>query len=156
MMRATLLRMPAKMIFTSLGGLLTGAVLVLSAPGFMGPLLSAWDATFPVIEPVRADLVSRNGDEVVINIVARKTKGDECKLLRLYGYGIDRNGIYSLATVRRPDGATHLSITHGQGTHDFGLWRIKPTSVDATKVEVYVEHVCLGRVIKSQLAEVDL
>lgn len=153
---SALWRMPVRMLFTTLGGLLTGMLLVLSAPSLLGPALSAWDSAFPVIEPVRAEVESRSGDEVVLRIVAKKTKGDECKLLRLYGYGIDRDGVYSLAAVRRPDGSPHMSITHGEGTHDFGLWRVKPTAESAQRVEVYVEHICLGRVIKSLLAEAKL
>lgn len=149
-------RMPVRMLFTSVGGLITGALLILSAPTFLGPVLSAWDSAFPVIEPMHSDLISRNGDEVIVSITARKTKGDECKLLRVYAYGIDKEGVYTLATVRRPDGAPQNGITHNAGVHDFGQWRIKPTALDATRVEVFVEHVCLGRVIKSKLAEANL
>jgi len=149
-------RMPLRMIFTSMSGLLTGALLVLWAPDILGPALAAYDKAYPVIEPVRAEVIDRRGDEVVINIIAKKTKGEECQLLRLYGYGIDREGVYSLATVRRPDGTPHMGIVHNEGVHDFGLWRIKPTAEDATRIEVYVEHICLGRVIKSKLAEAAL
>lgn len=147
---------PLRMIFTVIGGLLTGALLVLWAPSILGPVIAAWDEAFPVIEPIDSELIDRTGDEVIISVIARKTKGDECRLLRLYGYGIDADGTHSIATVRRPDGSPHMSITHGEGVHNFGLWRIKPTADDAVRVEVYVEHVCLGRVIKSKFAEAKL
>jgi hypothetical protein len=155
-MRSAIWRLPVKMIFTTLGGLLTGAVLVLSAPATLGPALSAWDAVFPVIEPIAADVIEREPDAVVIGLVAKKTKGEECRLIRIYGYGVDASGVLSLATVRRPDGTQQQGITHGEGVHDFGLWRVRPVDRDAVLVQVYVEHQCLGRVIRSKMAEVPL
>lgn len=156
-MRAVMIwRLPVRMLFTSLGGLLTGALLVLSAPNFLAPVLSAWDSVFPVLEPVQADVLARESDAVVLNIIARKTKGEECRLIRVYAYGIDAEGTHSLATVRRLDGSAQQGITHDAGTHDFGPWRIKPTSPETVRVQVYVEHNCLGRVVKSKLAEAAL
>jgi hypothetical protein len=137
-------------------GVIIGVCVVLLAPNVLGPVLAAWDQAFPVVEPVDAELVDRHGDEVILSITAKKNKGEECTLIRIYGYGIDAAGVYSLATVRRPDGSPFMGIVHGEGTHDFGLWRIKPTDADTVRVQVYVEHNCLGRVIKSKMADVKL
>lgn len=137
-------------------GIIIGVCVVLLSPNVLGPVLAAWDNAFPVIEPVETEVVDRRGDEVILSITAKKNKGEECTLLRIYGYGIDPTGVYSLATVLRPDGTPHMGIVHGEGTHDFGLWRVKPTNEDAVRVQVFVEHNCLGRVIKSKMADVKL
>jgi hypothetical protein len=155
-MNSAIWRIPVRMIFTTLGGLLFGVLLVLTAPATLGPVLSAWDAVFPVIEPISADVIEREPDAVVIGLVAKKTKGEECRLVRIYGYGVDASGVLSLATVRRPDGTQQQGITHGEGVHDFGLWRVRPVDQDAVTVQIYVEHQCLGRVIRSKMAEVSL
>ena len=109
-----------------------------------------------MLEPVQTEVLEREADAVVLNIVAKKMKGEECRLIRVYAYGIDGTGTHSLATVRRVDGSPNQGITHAAGTHDFGAWRIKPTSPETVRVQVYVEHNCLGRVIKSKLAEAAL
>jgi hypothetical protein len=155
-MKAAIWHLPVKMVFTTLGGLATGILLVLMAPATLGPALSAWDAAFPVLEPIAAEVIEREPDAVVIGLVAKKTKGEECRLIRIYGYGVDASGVLSLATVRRPDGSPQMGITHGPGVHDFGLWRVRPVDRDAVLVQVYVEHQCLGRVIRSKMAEVPL
>lgn len=142
--------------FATAFGVIIGVLAVLIAPNVLGPTLAAWDSAFPVIEPVEAKVTDRHGDEVILNIVAKKNKGEECTLIRIYGYGIDDKGVFSLATVRRPDGSPHMGIIHGSGVHDFGLWRVKPTDEDTVRVQVYVEHNCLGRVIKSKMADVKL
>lgn len=145
-----------KMPFATAFGLLWGMGLVLVWPNLAGPVIAAYDSAFPVIEPVEAEVTDRHGDEVYLNIIAKKNRGEECTLIRIYGYGIDNAGVFSLATVRRPDGSTHAGIIHGEGTHDFGLWRIKPTDEDTVRVQVFVEHNCLGRVIKSKMADAKL
>lgn len=145
-----------RMPFATLFGAFLGVAVVLFAPWFVGPITAAWDAAFPVIEPVDSYIVERRGDELLLNITARKRKGEECTLVRLYGYSVDRMGTYQLATVRRPDGSPHMGIVHDKGLHDFGVWKIKPFDANDAKVIVYVEHNCLGRIIKSKLAEADL
>jgi hypothetical protein len=145
-----------KMPIATSFGMIIGISAVLVSPNVLGPVIAAWDNAFPVIEPVEAEVLDRHGDEVFINIIAKKNKGEECTLIRIYGYGIDPAGVFSLATVRRPDGSPFMGIIHGKGTHDFGIWRIKPTDADTARVQVYVEHNCLGRVIKSKMADVRL
>jgi len=156
-MRAVMIwRLPLRMVFTTVGGLLTGALMVLTAPNFLAPMFAAWDAMFPVMVPVESNVVQREPDAVLLHIVAKKTKGEECRLVRVYGYGLDAEGRHSLATVRRPDGSEQAGITHGPGVHDFGVWRIKPTDSDTVRVQVKAEHNCLGRVIPSTMAEAPL
>jgi hypothetical protein len=145
-----------KMPFATSAGIIIGVLVVLLSPNVVGPVLAAWDNAFPVIEPVEAEVSNRSGDEVFLNIIAKKNKGEECTLIRIYGYGIDASGVFSLATVRRPDGSPFMGIIHGKGTHDFGVWRVKPADADTVRVQVYVEHNCLGRVIKSKMADVRL
>ena len=145
-------KMPVATVF---GGVM-GVAVVLFAPLFVAPLTAAWDTAFPVIEPVESRVIERDGDSLLMSITARKRTGEECTLVRLYGYSVDRMGVYQLAQVRRPDGTPQAGIIHGKGLYDFGVWRIKPFDASDAKVIVYVEHNCLGRIIKSKLAEADL
>lgn len=145
-----------RMAFTALWGLVFGMLLVLSSPVWVSPLLDVWDGWFPVITPVSARVVEREPDAVLLHIVAHKNRDEECRLVRIYGYGIAIDNTHVVATVRRPDGSEHMGITHGKGLHDFGEWRVQPVAPGSVRVRVRVEHNCLGRIIPSTMAEAKL
>lgn len=74
--------------WSTLFGLVLGAMLVLWSPGWLGPIISAWDSLNPVVEPVSARIVERERDAVLLHIFADKIRGEECRILRIYGYGV--------------------------------------------------------------------
>jgi len=143
-----------RMPWSTLIGLSLGIMLVLMAPHWAAPILDLYDDAYPVVSPVSTTVVDRGEDNVRVHIVIEKHRGDECRLLRMYGYAVDASGVRGMASVARPDAAQSQGIVHDAGIIDTGIWVVKPVTDGATSVLVYTEHACLGRVIRSRMAEV--
>lgn len=139
-------------------GIVAGAsvavLLVLWFPVLVGLMFDAFDDLYPVLT-MRGRVVKVEADTVYVHIKGTKNRGTECKLARIYGYWIEADGTRHLATATRIDipavGATHLA-----GKHDIGVWAIRPVQPDAVSVRVLTEHNCVGRFMKTKIADVTL
>jgi len=145
-----------QMPLTSIFGVAIGVFAVLFAPVIVAPITRMYDDAFPVINPVSSVIVGTEDDSVLVEIVARKNRGQECRILRIYADTFDAHGIRGTATVRRPNGEQHSGISHDAGQRYLGVWRIRPVDKDATRVVVFVEHDCVGRVARSTLADFNI
>jgi hypothetical protein len=143
-------RMPWSTAF----GVMIGVLAVLSTPTVIGPLRDVYDASFPVLR-MTGTVVSRDGDSVTLHIKGEKLRGEECRLLAVYGYGIDRQGRLSDANASRTDAAVENRV-RDRGVYDIGLWRVRPIGPDAVAVRVVTQHDCIGRVVLSTIAEATL
>jgi hypothetical protein len=144
------------MPITTAFGVLIGVCVVLWAPFVVSPAIDAYDAYFPVAEPVSSEIIGRDDDSVIVHIVMQKNRDEECRILRVYADTFDASDVRGSAMVTRPDGKTHSGINHSAGVRDVGLWRIKPVQYGAVKTIVYAEHDCVGRVARSIIAVVPL
>jgi hypothetical protein len=142
------------MPLSALGGMALGAWLMLSAPSIVGTAASIYDETFQVLS-MSGQVVQVEGDAVQINIRGEKHRGTECQLLKVYGYGVDGDGTMHSANATRIDMA-ETGIGLAAGRYDIGVWSIRPVRPDARSVRVYTDHNCIGRVIKTKIADVAL
>jgi hypothetical protein len=101
------------------------------------------------------EVVSREGDAIVLHIKGKKLRGEECRLLSVYGYAIDAKGRLSDATANRID-TEQTNRTREEGDYDIGHWRVRPINPDSVAVKVVTQHDCVGRVILSTIAEAKL
>jgi hypothetical protein len=138
---------------TAAGGIL-GVLTVLATPNLVGPLRDAYDTAFPVVR-MSGKLVQRDGDAVVLHISGNKLRGEECRLLAVYGYAVDAKGLLYDAVATRID-APATNRMREAGSYDIGLWRVQPVVPGAVGVRVVAQHDCVGRVILSTIAEASL
>jgi hypothetical protein len=142
------------MPFSTVLGVVLGVFAVLAMPSWVGPVREAYDSIFPVLQ-MKGVLVDRQGSAVMIHIQGRKLRGEECRLLHVYGYAIQQDGRLSDATATRIDQPID-GRTRDAGFYDIGIWRVQPVDEDATGVKVVTQHDCVGRVVLSTIAEVTL
>jgi hypothetical protein len=140
-------RMPWSTAF----GAIAGIVIVLTMPSVIGPLREWYDASFPVLK-MSGDVISRDSDSVSLHIKGEKLRGEECRLLAVYGYAIDKEGRLSDANATRMDVAVEGRI-RDKGLYDIGIWKIRPVRKDAVAVRVVTQHDCIGRIVLSTIAE---
>ena len=143
-----------RMPWSTLFGVLIGVGAVLMTPTVIGPLRDIYDKAFPVLK-MNGKIVERTEHSVVLHIIGEKIRGDECRLLSVYGYAILPNGLLSDATATRIDSVATGRI-RDRGAYDIGLWRIVPVNLDAVRVRVIAQHDCVGRVVLSTIADVAL
>ena len=72
-------------------GVLIGVGAVLMTPAVIGPVRDAYDLAFPVLR-MHGTLVKREPDAVIVHISGEKVRGDECRLLAVYGYALMPDG----------------------------------------------------------------
>ena len=143
-------RMPWSTAF----GVLVGVGAVLMTPTVIGPLRDAYDTAFPVLV-MTGKVIEREPDAVIVHISGEKIRGDECRLLSVYGYAIMPNGLLADATATRID-APATGRVRDKGHYDIGNWRIVPVDRNAVRVRVVAQHDCVGRVVLSTIADVGL
>ncbi len=140
--------------FSTMIGVFFGALLMLWAPGFVGLVTDAYDQFSPVLT-MKGRLVQIEGDAVQVHITGTKHRGYECQFIRIYGYSVDKSGFLSNAVATRLD-SEFTAYTRPAGKYDIGVWSIRPIAPDAVSVWVYTDHSCVGRLIKTRVAEVSL
>lgn len=126
---------------------------------FLGPAGQTWwrsvlmyyDASRPVVV-MKGSVVKSEDDSVVLTIAGEKLRA--CTYIRLQAYTAGPDGTLRDAYARREDRPEHAD-NKPLGTFNLGTWRIWPKG-DATRVAVYVEHDCDGRVVKSKIADVEV
>jgi len=115
------------------------------------PLLSAYDAVYPVVD-MRGEINKIGGGEVIIHVVGVKNR--DCKYIgiqaftRFAGVLVDANK----ERISMPE----TGATKPTGRFDIGLWRIWPVSSLNDAVFLYVQHDCDGRRVVTKIAEVPL
>lgn len=142
------------MPWSTLTGALVGVLLVIAVPEWAAPLRNLYDSQWPVLR-MTGVVVERDSDSVVVHITGRKLRGEECRLLSVYGYSVDAVGRLSDAVATRVD-REQASRARAEGDYDIGLWRVRPVGPDAVSVKVMTSHDCLGRVVLSTIAEASL
>jgi hypothetical protein len=146
-----LLQMP----FAIFVGIVFGLLFSLLMPVLGGSFLSAYDGVFPVLR-MSGTIVSKDGDSVVLHISGVKLRGEECRLVSVYGYTVDDKSMrYTDAIVQRVDMA-QTGRVRDKGLYDIGLWSVRPVGSDTKRVQVYTHHECLGRAVLSIIADVSL
>jgi hypothetical protein len=97
----------------------------------------------------------RTDGYVVLRITGEKVRGEECRLLAVYGYSIDAAGRLHDAVANRID-SPQTNRTRDRGEYDIGLWKVQPIYPNSVAVKVVAQHDCVGRVVLSTLAETAL
>lgn len=144
-----------RMPYTAVVGVLIGALVALSMPWVFGVAGDIMDDTWPVLT-MHGTLVDHGADYVTVHIEGTKHRGDECRLRAVYGMSVDLDGVRRAAVASRMDGTPPIGMTLDSGRYDIGVWVVRPVHWDAVSVEVYTEHVCAGRPMRSKIADVDL
>ncbi len=135
-------------------GVCFGVMAVLGTPEIVGSLRSAYDSLRPVLR-MSGVIASRDADAVILHISGEKMRGEECRLLAVYGYSVGADGLLKDADAKRID-APQVNRQRDKGVYDIGLWRVGPIAPDAVGVRVVAQHDCVGRVILSTIAEASL
>lgn len=143
-----------RMPWSTLSGVVIGVAAVLIAPSVVGPMRDAYDGAFPVLR-MTGEVVKREPGAVVIHIKGEKVRGDECRLLTVYGYTVAPSGVLIDASATRVD-AVATGRVRESGHYDIGWWRVVPVSMDAKRAIVMTQHDCVGRVVLSTVADVAL
>ena len=135
-------------------GVLIGVGAVLMTPAVIGPVRDAYDLAFPVLR-MHGTLVEREPDAVIVHISGEKVRGDECRLLSVYGYAVMPDGRLTDASATRID-APQVGRARDKGRYDIGHWRVVPVTMDAARAMLVAQHDCVGRVVLSTIADVAL
>ena len=143
-----------RMPWSTAAGVVIGVGAVLMTPTVIGPLRDAYDQAFPVLR-MHGTVVARESDAVTIHIKGEKLRGDECRLLSVYGYAVMPSGALADATAKRVD-IQETGRVRDAGVYDIGHWRVVPVSKNAVRVKVVTQHDCVGRVVISTIADVPL
>lgn len=133
---------------------LGGIYLWLSLPAWLGDYADAYNEAHPVLT-MSGELAGTEPGAVMVHISGTKHAGTECELVRIYGYSVAPDGTMSRAEATRVD-MPQTRITHDAGRHDIGTWRVRPVRPGAMWVRVYTDHNCLGRDVKTKVADVPL
>jgi hypothetical protein len=141
-----------RMPWSTLAGACIGILLVLGTPDIVAPVRDAYDALRPVLR-MQGQLVSRDADGVLLHIHGTKLRGEECRIVAVYGYARQRGGSLTDAVATRVNGPQDKRPRE-QGQYDIGLWRVAPLGPDPVGAKVVAHHECVGRVILSTIAEV--
>lgn len=143
-----------RMPWSTLMGAVIGVTAVLVTPNAVGPIRDLYDRYFPVLR-MSGTVVERSGHSVVLHITGEKVRGDECRLLSVYGYAVMPSGFLADATATRLDREANSRV-RDKGHYDIGLWRVVPVTDQAVGVRVVTQHDCVGRVVLSTIADVAL
>lgn len=110
-----------------------------------------WDEARPVVVG-QAKSVTPDGDGVLIHITGEKLRA--CVFGGIHFYSVDGSGRKSTIGGLRMDRPAS-AVTRPIGPHDFGIWRVWPTT-GARAAEVWVTYRCSSRVVLNQLVVVAL
>jgi len=143
-----------RMPWSALFGACVGVLMVLSTPEIVTDIRGVYDKFRPVLK-MSGTVVSRDEDSVTLHITGEKLRGEECRLLSVFGYSVDKDGRLFDALAERID-RTATRRVREQGNYDIGLWRVKPITPDAVGVQVVAQHDCVGRVVLTVMAEARL
>lgn len=153
-MRPSLGRAIAAMPVAVLVGSVIGVMAVYIAPQFVGSVTAVYDDIFPVLT-MSGKLVNKGPDYVDIHIKGKKHRGEECRLMNVYGYTRRPDGLRADAVATRIDKSETRRI-RDEGDWDIGIWRVQPVDSLADRAEVWTHHNCVGRDILTRIAEVRL
>jgi hypothetical protein len=143
-----------RMPWSTLTGTALGVAMVFVTPQWVGPVRDFYDSHFPVLK-MSGTVVGREPDSVLLHITGEKIRGEECRLLQVYGYSVMTDGRLADATATRVD-MIAVGRPRGPGFYDIGVWRVKPIGPEAVGVKVVAQHDCLGRLVLSTIAEAKL
>lgn len=130
------------------------------AGAFIGFLLAVGDAgklagaLYDELRPVvvmRGVLLERRPGEVLVEIAGEKLR--PCRYNAMHAYAV-RGGVRSDASIAREDRPVD-GHTKPPGKYNIGIWRVWPVA-GAERVVVYVSHTCDGRLVATNVAEIDL
>ncbi len=109
-----------------------------------------YDDVSPVVS-MRGKIVDRGPDQVVLHIEGEKHR--HCQYITIRGYALRDNLLHD-ANIERVDRPMD-GHTKPPGSYSIGLWRVWPVA-QATAVKVFVKHSCDGRLVTTEVADVDL
>jgi hypothetical protein len=135
-------------------GVCIGVLAALATPAMVGPVRNLYDDLFPVTR-MRGELVEREPGAVVLRITGEKLRGNECRLLAVYGYSVLPDDSLADADASRIDAPAAPRLRNA-GSYNLGLWRVAPVAADATGVRVVAQYDCVGRIVLSVIADTDL
>ena len=135
-------------------GVIAGLLMAFFAPQLVGGALGIYDANFPVLT-MSGTITKVEPSAVTVHIQGTKHRGEECKLVNVYGYTVNAIGVRKDAIAERVD-TPSTGRVRDKGTYDIGLWRVYPVDADAVSVQVWTHHDCVGRPILSKISDVTL
>ena len=141
------LRQPATIVV----GLVLGVLAGFAAVPMYQWVVESYDSTFHVLR-VRADIVSLDATQVTLHATGDKLRA--CQYIRLQAYTVHDRGILHDAQIMRVD-ETEDRDNKPPGSFNFGVWRIWPRE-DATSVQVFSQHLCVGRMVVNKILDVQL
>lgn len=135
-------------------GVILGLGLAIMAPQISTSLLSAYDNHFPVLT-MTGSIVKVEASAITLKISGTKHRGEECRLVSVYGYTLSADGIKHDAIAERVD-TPAMGRIRDKGTYDIGLWRVYPVVSNAVSLEVWTHHTCVNRPVLSKISDVKL
>jgi len=135
-------------------GVIVGLLVAFFAPQLVGGALATYDANFPVLT-MHGKVTNVEASAVTLHIQGEKHRGEECKLVSVYGYTVNGIGVKRDAIAERIDQPQTQKL-RDQGLYDIGLWRVYPVDSDAVSVQVWTHHDCVGRPVLSKISDVTL
>lgn len=111
-----------------------------------------YQTSTPVVD-MRGEIVEKTDDSVLLHIYGRKLR--ECEFVRITAFTATKNGELRDAILERVGGKPQDGATKPIGSHDLGLWTIRPVA-GSTRASVFVQHECSGELLLSRIADVDL
>lgn len=100
---------------------------------------------------MQGQIVSRDSSSVTIHLWGEKLRA--CTYVSVNAY-TRHNGVMKDAFTKRLE-APHAGVTKPLGRFDIGNWLVWPID-GVSKVLIYSQHDCSGRVVITKIAEVDL
>jgi len=144
------------MPFAALIGVLLGLIGGFAGPQIMGGLTNMYDEMFPVLT-MKGTLIDAQHGEVTVHIVGYKNRGEECRLVSVFGYTYtgDKMTPRKDAIAERVD-MPMLKRPRSEGFYDIGFWKVWPVGEDVKTVEVWTHHECYGRPIQTKVADITI
>jgi hypothetical protein len=140
------------MKYTFLFSVLT--VYILATSGATLNLLNLYDHFFPVVR-MEGRIVSKDpSGSVLVHVWGEKLR--DCQFIQIDSYSLSRTGILRDANEERAEDLPADGGTKPPGVYDLGVWRIYPVVAGSTRVQMFVEHSCNGRLVYTNIADVSL
>lgn len=133
--------------------MIIGAVIMLAFPAAWQAGLDEYDSSHPVWTGYEVQIVERGPMHLTIDLTATKMR--DCDLRRVWGQVYYGEAASTDAGVSRIHGPVGMS-SRPLGRQHMGAFVIAPVPMEASEAVVWVEHECVARVVRSQLARVKL
>lgn len=113
-------------------------------------LRQAYINAAPVVA-VQGELINRGSNSATLHLWGEKLRA--CTYVKVNAYTLHDGMMVDASTIRIDAPDNHA--TRPLGPFDMGEWRVWPVA-GASKILIFVQHDCNGRVVITKIAEVDL